>query len=104
MEENMVVIRDPKTFYFNFHWPKDVDENLKQEIEFIITRNEFLAKNKIKSNIEKLLLKFKHGNNIHEYTKQQIERAKFFLSLSQILDLRISNKDAALQNLSICYT
>ena len=30
MEENMVVIRDPKTFYFNFHRPKDVDKNLKQ--------------------------------------------------------------------------
>ena len=30
MEENMVMIRDPKTFYFNFHWPKNVDKNLKQ--------------------------------------------------------------------------
>ena len=36
MEENMIVIRDPKTFSFNSDLPKDVDENLKQEIEFII--------------------------------------------------------------------
>ena len=35
MEENVIVIRDPKTFCFNFDWQKDVDENLKHEIEFI---------------------------------------------------------------------
>ena len=29
MEENMIVIRDPKTFYFHFDWPKDVDKHLK---------------------------------------------------------------------------
>ena len=34
MEENMIVIRDPKTSYFNFDWPIDVDENLNHEIEF----------------------------------------------------------------------
>ena len=32
----MIVIRDPKTFYFCFDWPKDVDENLKHEIKSII--------------------------------------------------------------------
>ena len=31
MEENIIVIRDAKMFYFNFDWPKDVDENLKHE-------------------------------------------------------------------------
>ena len=31
MEENMIVIRDPKTFCFNFGWPKDVEKNLKHE-------------------------------------------------------------------------
>ena len=36
MEENMIVIRAPKTFYFNVDWLKDVDENLKHEIEFIM--------------------------------------------------------------------
>ena len=35
MEENVVVIKDPKTFYFDFDWPKDVDKNFKHEIEFI---------------------------------------------------------------------
>ena len=34
MEENMIAIRDRKTFCFNFDFPKDVDENLKHEIEF----------------------------------------------------------------------
>ena len=29
MQGNMIVIRDPKTFCFNFDWLKDVDENLK---------------------------------------------------------------------------
>ena len=40
MKENMIVIRDPKTLCFNFDWPK-YDENLKQEIEFIIKSNLF---------------------------------------------------------------
>ena len=46
MEEHMIVIRDPQTFYFYFDWPKDVDENLKDEIEFIIKTNESLSENK----------------------------------------------------------
>ena len=46
------VITNPKTFYFNFDWTKDVDENLKHEIELIIKRNGSLAKNKIKSEID----------------------------------------------------
>ena len=57
MEENLVVIREPKTFCFDFYWPKDVDVNLKHEIEFIIKSNESLAENKIKNKIEQLLLK-----------------------------------------------
>ena len=73
MEKNMIVIRDLKTFCFNFDWPKYGDGNLKHEIEFIIKSNESLAENKIKSEIEQLLLKYKHGNNIHEHGKQQNE-------------------------------
>ena len=65
------MIRDPKTFYFNFNWSKDVDENLKHETEFVITSNESLTKNKIKNETEQLLLK--NGNNIHERGKQQNE-------------------------------
>ena len=70
----MVVIREPKTFYFYFGWAKNVDENLKFKIEFIIKNNESLAENKIKNEIEQLLSKYKHGNNIHEHRKQQKER------------------------------
>ena len=71
----MIVIRDPRTFCFDFDWPKDVHENLKHEIEFIITSNDSLAENKIKNEIEQLLSKNKHGNNIHEQGKQQNEWA-----------------------------
>ena len=39
MKENMIVIRDPKTFCFNFDWPKYVDENLKPKIQLIIKSN-----------------------------------------------------------------
>ena len=67
----MIVIREPKTFYFYFNWPKDVDENSKHETEFIIKSNESLAENKIKNKIEQLLSKYKHGNNIHEHRKHQ---------------------------------
>ena len=66
----MIVIRDPKTVYFNFHWPKDFDENLKHEIEFVIKINESLAVIKIKLETEQLLLKYKNGNNIHEHVKR----------------------------------
>ena len=52
----MIMIRDPKTFCFNFDWSKDVDENLKHEIELIIKHNESLAENIIKKQIEQLLL------------------------------------------------
>ena len=73
MEENMIVIRAPKKNFFNFEWPKYVSENLKHEIEFILKTNESLAENKIKNEIEQLLLKYKHGNNSHEHRKQQNE-------------------------------
>ena len=32
MEKNVIVIRDPKTFYFNFDWLKHVDEKLKYKL------------------------------------------------------------------------
>ena len=51
MEENMIVIRDPKTFYLNFIWPKDIDENFKHEIEVITKSSESLAKNKTQNKI-----------------------------------------------------
>ena len=48
----MVVRREPKTFYFDFDCPKNVDENLKYQIEFIIKSNESSAENNIKNKIE----------------------------------------------------
>ena len=70
----MIVIRNPKTFWINFDWSSDIDENLKHEIEIIIKRNESLAENKTKNKIEQLLLKYMNGNNIYEHRKQQNER------------------------------
>ena len=73
IEERMIVIRNLKTFSFNFDFSKDVDENMKLEIEFIIESNESLAEKKIENEIEQLLLKYKPGNNIHEHGQQQSE-------------------------------
>ena len=38
--------------------------------------NECLADNKIENEIEQLLLKYTHGNNIHEHGKQKNEWTK----------------------------
>ena len=76
MGKNMIAVRDSETFSFNFNWQIDVDENLKHEIEFVIKSNKSLAENKIKNEIEQLLLKYKHGNNTHEHGKQQHKLAK----------------------------
>ena len=65
--------RDPKTCCFDFDLPKDIDENLKRE--FIIKTNESLAEIIIKNEVEEIILKYKHGNNIHENGKQQSEWA-----------------------------
>ena len=69
----MIVTRDPETFCFNFDWSKQVDENLKHKVKYIIKSNESLAENKMKNEIEQLLLKDKHENNIHENEKQKTE-------------------------------
>ena len=58
----MIVTKDPKTFCFNFDFPKDVDQNLKCEIEFIIKSNECLAGNKIKKEIQKTAKQVNHLN------------------------------------------
>ena len=44
--------------------------NEMHEIEFIIKSNEFLVENKIKKEVEQLLLKYNHGNDIYEHVKQ----------------------------------
>ena len=68
----MVVIRKPENFYFYFNLPKDVDKNLKLDIEFIIKSTESLLENKMKNQIEQLY-KYKHGNDTRENRKQQNE-------------------------------
>ena len=65
MEENMIMIKDPKKSCFNFDFSKDVDEDLKNKIEFILKSNESLSENGIRNEIEQLLLKHRHENNIH---------------------------------------
>ena len=70
----MIVIRDPKTFYFDIDQPKSVDDNLKHEIKFVLKRDQSLAENKIKNQTESLLLKYNLENNSNEYEKQQNER------------------------------
>ena len=72
-EQNMAVIKELKTFYFYFDWPKNVDEILKRELEFIIKSSESLAENKIKTETEQLQSKYEHGNYVHEHEKQQNE-------------------------------
>ena len=105
MEQNTIMIKDPKTFYFDFDWPKDVDENLKHKIEFIIKINESLAENKIKTRLsnycENISMETIFMNMENSETN---EPHKFVLNLSQRLDLRSLNKHVALQNLSIYYT
>ena len=70
----MIVIRDPKTFYFDTDQPKGVDDNLKHEIKFALKRDQSLAENKIKNQTESLLLKYNLENSSNEYEKQQNER------------------------------
>ena len=55
----MIVIRDTKTFCFNFGLPKDFDENWNRKIEFNRKRNESLAEIIIKNKIKELLLRLK---------------------------------------------
>ena len=87
MEENMIVITDPKTFCFNFDLPKDVDKNLKREIEFIIKSNESLAEIMIKNEIEKLLLKYKHGNRKKTAENSKIQEVQINMLLSKLIYL-----------------
>ena len=51
----MVVINEPKTIYFDFDLPKSIDNNWKQETEYIKKSHEALARNKIISETEQLL-------------------------------------------------
>ena len=88
MEENMIVITDPKTSYFDFDWSKDVDENSKHKIKFILKSKKYLAKNKIKSKIEQLYCTDINVEIIFTKTENSKtnEPHKFVLQLSQRLE------------------
>ena len=49
-------------FYFDFDLSQDFGKNLNHETESIIKNNESLTKHKTKIKTEKLLSKYKHGN------------------------------------------
>ena len=83
MEENMIVIRDPKTFDSDFDWLKDNGENFKHEIEYIIKSSESLAGNKLKNKIEQLLSKYKRGRIFMNRENSKVNGSqKFVLNLS----------------------
>ena len=46
-DNKTAIITGPKTFHFDL--PEDVDNNLKYEIDFFITHNEFLVEQIIKN-------------------------------------------------------
>ena len=79
MGENMVVIKESKTFYFYSNWPKSVDENLKHETAFIIKNNESFAENKIKTEIEQLLI-FLYNCSGTQKTAKQKNHINLFLT------------------------
>ena len=63
-----LIITEPKTFHFDL--PKNIDENLKHENDFILEYNKFSTEHTIKSEISRLLSKYKYGNDIYEQRKQ----------------------------------
>ena len=67
-DNKRVVTTEPKTIHFDLS--KDVDNNLKHEINSIIKHNEILAEHTTQNNIRKSFSKYIHGNNIHKHRKQ----------------------------------
>ena len=67
-DNKTVIITEPKTFYSNL--PKNVNNNLKHEIHFIVKYSKFLAEHTIKYEISQLLSKYKYGHDIHELWEQ----------------------------------
>ena len=67
------MIEELRILYFDFDFSKDVGKNLQHETESMTKSNKSLAQDKIKSHIEQLLYKYKHGNNIYEQGNQQNE-------------------------------
>ena len=82
--------------------PKDVDKNLKHEIEFIIKSNESLAENKIKTRLNNYFPNISMETKFMSMKNSKTnEPDEFVLNLTQRLDLRSSSKHVAVQSLSI---
>ena len=93
----IVIKIGPKTFYVDL--PKDADNNLIHEIGFIIKQNEFLAEHTIKTKLVYYCLNISLSTetiSMNIENSKTSEPHKFVLNLSQILDLRSSNKHVAL--------
>ena len=69
-DDNKIVISVTKNFLFHLDLLKIVRINLKHEIGFMIKLNESLFEHKIKNEIDQLLSKYKHGDDIHKHRKQ----------------------------------
>ena len=63
-----MITTETKTFHFDL--PKDLGNNLKHEIDFIIKHKEFLADQTMENKISRLLSKYKYENDIHKHGKQ----------------------------------
>ena len=82
-----------------------MNNSLKQEIDFVIKRNGFLAEERIKTRLSNYCLDIR-AETIFMNTENSktSEPHKFALSLQQRLDLKSSDKYVALQSLPIYYT
>ena len=67
-DNKLVISTEPKTIHFDLS--RNVDKNLKLEIDSSINYTELLPTYTIKYEIRQLLCKYKHGSNIHEHGKQ----------------------------------
>ena len=70
-DNKLVIVTVPKPIHFDL--PKDGCKNFVHEIDYAIKPNGFLPEHAIKNEISQLLSKYKHGNDIHEHRKQEIE-------------------------------
>lgn len=61
----LLITTGHQTFYFEL--PKDVENNLKHEIDY------FLAEHTVKEDITQLFFKYKHGNDA-----KKLEKTKHF--------------------------
>ena len=68
IEDKLVITTLPKTIRFDLS--KDFAKNVKHETDSTIEYNEFLTKHTINNKIRQLLLKYNHGNDIHEHEKK----------------------------------